>query len=161
MSFVPENEIKTVRGHSLAAFLSLLLILLLLIACLGMERLPLSSSPIRLVQITPERLPASRREPLETKIIPIAVSALGTYQWITEVHDYDMANPEAIVHELRKQYDKGLLPEDKSKTVILLKVDRQAPWEAVLKLMVAVQGEGFDLRPLYEATPPPPAQPGD
>jgi len=49
-----------------------------------------------------------------------------SYKWITEVRDHPMESADQIAVELESQYAKGLLPEDKLRTQILLKIDRQA-----------------------------------
>ena len=61
-----------------------------------------------------------------------------------------MSTPEEIQQELNLQYQKGLLPEDKMQTQILLKIDKNATWEPILKAIFAIRDAGFEVRPVYE-----------
>ena len=61
-----------------------------------------------------------------------------------------MNSPDEIKDELLKQYDKGILPEDKLLTQVLLKIDKNATWEPILKAIFAIRDAGFEVRPVYE-----------
>ena len=61
-----------------------------------------------------------------------------------------MESAHAIAHELINQYAQGLLPEERLKTQILLKIDREAHWEPILNVVLAIKEAGFEVRPLYE-----------
>jgi biopolymer transport protein ExbD len=57
---------------------------------------------------------------------------------------------QKIQKELLYQYSIGVLPADKSKTQILLHVDKKAPWEKIAKLIFAVREIGFEAHPVYQ-----------
>ena len=75
---------------------------------------------------------------------------IGEYKWITEVQDYSINNIKQIQNELMYQYNIGILPENKSKTQILLHIDKFAPWEQIAKLIFAIRELGFEAHPIYE-----------
>jgi hypothetical protein len=64
--------------------------------------------------------------------------------------DYPLASAKEVADELSSQYQQGLLPQEKGLTYILLRIDRQAMWEPILKLLFAVREIGFEVHPVYE-----------
>src|SRR5262249_944043 len=85
----------------------------------------------------------------DLKIINISITSNGEYKWVTEIKDYLLNTPEEISKELKNQYEKGLIPSDKTKTHVLLKIDKKATWDPILKAIFAIRDAGFDVRPVY------------
>lgn len=149
MSFIPEDEIKGKGIQSMAPMIDFLFIMLMFFASLAISRITTKETDIDLVAISNEAKAKNDQENPEHKIINLSISEQGHYKWMTEVHDYEMDSPEAICKELAQQYERGLLPEDKSKVLVLLKIDKKAQWEPILKLMFAVRDAGYEIHPLY------------
>ena len=127
-----------------------LFLMLALFATLAISRAALYDSDINLAQIKtePGQKPIGSRQ--EIHQINLTISALGLYQWLTEFHQYPMANTQAIQDELTRQYEIGVLGKDKAKTEVLLHIDKQAPWESISQLIFAIKEMGFNAHPVYE-----------
>lgn len=150
MTFIPEEELKERGGLTLAPMIDFLFLMLAVFASLAVSRMVLRDTEIELVKSKAE-IPASTSHH-EFKLVHILVAADGSYKWLTEVRDYTMETAEAIAHELVRQYNQGLLPEDKLKTQVLLKIDREARWEPILNVLLAIKEAGFEIRPVFESS---------
>ncbi len=64
-----------------------------------------------------------------------------------------MATLQAMQEELARQYQIGALSKDKTKTEILLHIDKKAPWEPIAGAIFAIRELGFNARPVYEPVP--------
>lgn len=151
MTFIPEEELKERTGLSLAPMIDFLFLMLAVFASLAVSRIVIKDTEIELVKSDIELPPTSITHP-DFKLINITVAADGCYKWVTEIRDYPMESADAIAQELIYQYGQGLLPEEKIKTQILLKIDCKAQWEPILNLVLAIKEAGFEVRPLYEPT---------
>ncbi len=149
MSFVPSDELKDRGGLTFAPMIDFLFLMLAVFASLAVTRVAMKDTELELVK-TKSAAPSSLKGAYDYKIIHIAVSEEGKYKWVTEIRDHSMESPKAIAEELSRQYLNGLLPEDKLKTQILLKIDKHAQWEPILKVLLAIREEGFQVRPIYE-----------
>lgn len=149
MSFIPLDELKERGGVTLAPMIDFLFIMLAVFASLAVTRIALKDTEIDLVK-SKSTLSSSLKGAYAYKIITISVSEEGQFKWVTEIRDHPMNNPKEIADELMRQYQKGLLPEDKGKTQILLKIDKKARWEPILQVLLAIRETGFQVRPLYE-----------
>jgi biopolymer transport protein ExbD len=152
MSFIPDEEFKSKASLNLAPMIDFLFLMLMFFATLAVTRITTKDTDIDLVEIKPETKAKTKpKVDSDQKIIHIAINSEGQYKWVTELNDYQMENPEAIALELRHQQEKGLLPEDKSNTHVLFKIDKNATWEPILKAIFAVREEGYEVRPVYTA----------
>lgn len=149
MSFIPQEELQGKERLSLAPMIDFLFLMLMFFATLAVSRIAVKNTDIDLVKIRPEEnsFPDSFSE---KKVITLNISQDGTYQWVTDVRDHPFSTAEEIAHELKNQYQKGLLPQEKSLTYILLRIDKEAMWEPILKLIFAVRDAGFEIHPAYE-----------
>ncbi|MCB1181442.1 MAG: hypothetical protein KDK55_05435 [Chlamydiia bacterium] len=155
MSFVPIDELKDRGGLTLAPMIDFLFLMLAVFASLAVTRVAMSDTEINLVKAKTESLGVTKQINLASsqfKVINLSISDEGQYKWITEIRDHEMASCGEIAEELLRQYHRGLLPEDKSKTQIFLKIDKKAQWEPILKLILSIQEIGFDIHPVYEPT---------
>lgn len=150
MSFVPEETLRGKEGITLAPMIDFLFLMLMFFACLAVSRATSKDTGIDLVEVKSESSNSKITTEDDFKIINITIDAEGKYKWVTEVRDYAMVTPEAIATELQQQYQKGLLPNDKLKTQILLKIDKNATWEPILKAIFIIRDAGFEVRPVYE-----------
>ena len=151
MSFIPEEELKERTGLALAPMIDFLFLMLAVFASLAVSRMVIHDTEVELVRSRVETH-SPLTETREYKLIHITVSAEGAYKWVTEVRDYPLETADAIALELTHQYSQGLLPEDKLKTQVLLKIDREARWEPILHAILAIREAGFEVRPVYEPT---------
>jgi len=148
MTFIPEEELKDRGGLTMAPMIDFLFLMLAIFASLAVSRIVTRDTEIELVKssIALNASPSHH----EYKLVHLTVSAEGKYQWVTEVRDYAMDTPNQIAQELLRQYHQGLLPKDKLKTQILVKIDKNARWEPILNVILAIKEAGFEVRPVYE-----------
>ncbi len=148
MNFISDSEIKGNNGINLAPMIDFLFLMLMFFACLAVSRIATKDTDIDLVEGKHSSDPSLTAMDNE-KIINISINEDGEYKWITEIRDYVMASSEAIAQELSLQYEKGILPEDRLKTKVLLKIDKNAKWEPILKAIFAIRDAGFTVHPVY------------
>jgi biopolymer transport protein ExbD len=150
MELIPHDELKPTATFNFAPMIDFLFLMLSLFATLAISRAALYDSEVSLVELKPE----ADAGPLKTKHgtlqINLSISATGAYKWITEFQEYPMQNIQAIQEELARQYQIGALPLDKSKTEVLLHIDRQAPWEPIANVIFSIRELGFTAHPVYE-----------
>ena len=151
MSFIPEDELKSRRAQNLAPMIDFLFLMLMFFASLAISRVTTLDTEVDLVKISTPTQEVEDSSTTEFKTINITITEEGKYKWITDVHDYPMDSAEAIGTELLNQYDQGLLPEEKEKTFVFLRIDEQAQWEPILKVILAVRDCGFLVHPVYQA----------
>ena len=149
MSFIPEEELKGKGSLNMAPMIDFLFLMLMFFASLAITRITTKDTDIDLVEIKPESHPTTAFTNNELKVININIDSSGEYKWVTEIHDYTMKTPDEIATELNLQYKKGLLPEDKKQTQVLLKIDKDAKWDPILKAIFAIRDAGFEVRPVY------------
>lgn len=151
MSLVPEEKLKPNLGINLAPMIDFLFLMLAFFATLAVTRATLFDTKLDLVKLKKEKeaKPISSKE--EIYQINLSVSKDGNYKWITEIKDYNIGSLEEIQNELFHHYNIGSLPRDKSKTHVLLHIDKNAPWEKIAKLIFTVREAGFDAFPIYKS----------
>lgn len=149
MTFIPDEELKERTGLTLAPMIDFLFLMLAVFASLAVSRIIMRDTEIELVRSKIES-PSPLADPRDYKLIHITISEEGAYKWVTEIRDYPMETPQDIAQELIQQYQRGLLPEDKLKTQVLLKIDRKTRWEPILQAILAIRDAGFEVRPIYE-----------
>ena len=147
MSFFPADDMKSKISLNLAPMMDFLFLMLVFFACLAVSRINTRDTEIDLVALKTSQNSAT--SPQDHKIIEISVSSEGHYKWVTEMRDYAMNNAEDVSKELLFQYEKGILPEDKHATHILLKIDSQAKWKPILEIIFAIRNAGFEAYPVY------------
>lgn len=148
MSYVPLDEVKSRGSIPLAPMIDFLFLMLAFFAFHAVTKVANRETKLELVKAKTTPSPFVRKN--EEKVIHISVLDSGEYKWVTNVKEWPIKNPSDIASELKRQYQKGLLPEKKEATKILLKIDRNARWEPVLKALLAIREAGFDARPIYE-----------
>ncbi|MDP1834457.1 MAG: biopolymer transporter ExbD [Chlamydiales bacterium] len=148
MSFAPRDEILGQRSVNLAPMIDFLFLMLMFFASLAVTRITTRDTDIDLVELRAEQAQGAGNA--DTHTIHLSVTSDGNYKWVTEIRDYQMTNPEEIRDELSQQYTKGLLPTDKSKTRVLMKIDREAQWDPILRAIFAVREAGFEVHPVYQ-----------
>ena len=149
MTYVPQEELKGQGGFTMAPMIDFLFLMMAIFASLAVSRIVMRDTDIELVQSVHDHSSVFNSAQ-EYKLINISVAEDGSYKWVTEVRDHPMESAAQIAAELESQYAKGLLPEDKLRTQILLKIDRQARWEPILNVLLAIRESGFEVRPVYE-----------
>lgn len=149
MTFIPHEELKERGGLNLAPMIDFLFLMLAVFASLAVTRAVIQDTEIDIVKLKTD-LPGKLDNPFDYKLVTVAILEDGTYKWMTEIRDYPMRSPSEIVQELGQEYEKGILPADKLKTQILLKIDRKAKWEPILQAVIAIREAGFEVRPVYE-----------
>lgn len=126
-----------------------LFLMLMFFACLAISRVTTKDTEIDLVNASPQTTTVVSDATSDLKVINISITEDGKYKWITEIRDYIMSTPESIASELKVQYEKGILPAERMNTQVLLKIDKQARWEPILKAIFAIRDAGFEVHPVY------------
>jgi biopolymer transport protein ExbD len=152
MSFLPEDEIRGNKQVNLAPMIDFLFLMVVFFASMAVSRIVARDTDIDLVKVEPQSESRATHPTEDTTIIHIAIDKEGAYKWVTEIQDYAMDTAEAIQRELVMQHRKGVLPEDKGRTKVLLKIDKEAQWDPVMKAVFAIRDAGFQARPMYEPT---------
>lgn len=150
MELIPHDELKPSHSFNFAPMIDFLFLMLALFATLAISKAALYDSEINLVQLKPETGKGPLKSKHETQQINLSISAIGQYKWMTEFQEYPMQNIQAVQEEISRQYQIGALPQDKSKTEILLHIDGKAPWEPVARAIFAIRELGFSVHPVYE-----------
>lgn len=150
MDLIPHEELKPSQNFNFAPMIDFLFLMLSLFATLAISRAALYDSEIHLAELKPgpQDFPVQTNHDIQQ--INISINALGAYKWITEFQEHPMENEGEIQKELARQYQIGALSQDKSKTEILLHIDKSAPWETIAKLIFSVKEIGFSAHPVYE-----------
>lgn len=139
------------RKFSLAPMIDFLFLMLAFFATLAVSRVKTAETEIDLVEIEPQREEEEHSfSDEETVLIYLSIMKNGEYKWSTQIRDYPMQSPQEIAKELKRQHERGLLPKEKEKTQVLLKIDRESSWQTILPLLLAIEEEGFQPRPIYE-----------
>ena len=150
MDLVPHDEFKPFQGFNFAPMIDFLFLMLALFASLALSRAALYDSEIELVELKPEKGASSIRTK-EIHQIHLSITNTGTFKWLTEFQEYPMETVQQIQEELARQYQMGALPRDKTKTEVLLHIDRKAPWEPIAKAIFGIREVGFNARPVYDS----------
>jgi len=151
VELIPHDELRPANSLNFAPMIDFLFLLLSLFATLAISRAALYDSEVQLVEVKPEQNdPNSLRGKQDIQQVNLSISADAKFKWLTEFQQYPMENLQAVQTELARQYQIGALPQDKSKTEVLLHIDRKTPWEPIAKSIFAIRELGFSAHPVYE-----------
>ncbi len=150
MELIPHEELKPANTFNFAPMIDFLFLMLSLFATLAISRASLFDSEVNLVELKPEGNAGSLRTKQEIHQINLSISAAGSFKWLTEFQEYPMNTIQEIQEELARQYQIGALPQDKTKTEVLLHIDRNTHWEPIAKLIFGIRELGFTAHPVYE-----------
>lgn len=153
MELIPHDELKATHSFNFAPMIDFLFLMLALFATLAVSRAALYDAEIDLVQLKPQKEATSLRVK-DIHQINVTISATGSFKWLTEFQEYPMENVKAIQEELARQYQIGALPQDKTRTEVLLHIDQKAPWGSIANAIFAIRELGFSVRPVAVATLP-------
>lgn len=148
-SMIPDDEIKVRRGLNLAPMVDFLFLILAVFAVLAVTRTALYDSEVSLVKMDTTTPPPSMTDAQPGHTVLLSINDRGQYKWVTEFNEFLLDGVAAVKHELLKQQELGLLPEDKSKTKVLLHIDKNASWESIATVIFAVKDMGFQISPVY------------
>lgn len=148
MSFLSDDAFKGREGIFFAPMIDFLFLMLMFFACLAISRNTTKATDLELVKIN--EVEQVGYEEMDQTLINIHINAEGLYSWVTEIKDYPLESTDAIFQELTSQYEKGILPQEKEKTHVLLKIDKDTKWEPILNAVFAIRKAGFNVFPIYE-----------
>ncbi|MDE3055079.1 MAG: biopolymer transporter ExbD [Verrucomicrobiota bacterium] len=147
MDLIPHEEIRPAQHFNFAPMIDFLFLMLALFATLAISRATLFDTEVTLATHN------EAKEPLvlhaENHPVHISIHDDGSYKWLTEFGEYAMPTVSMVQEELARQYQVGVLPKEKEKTQVLLHIDKQAPWDAVMQILLSVEELGFHAHPLY------------
>lgn len=148
MDLIPDEELKAKGMINLAPMVDFLFLVIALFATLAVTRTALFDSEITLAKVKQTQTDPSDKKNLH--IINLSVAKNGEYRWITEFNEYAMDGIPSILQELSKQQDLGILSSDRSKTKILLHIDRKTEWDPIAQLVYSLKKTGYLIHPVYE-----------
>ncbi len=149
MDLIPDEELKTKGFFNLTPMVDFLFLVIALFATLAFTRTALFDSELSLAKIQESSAPAPSRQD-DVHVVNLCIGKSGQYKWITEFNEYSMEGIPSILQELSKQQDLGILPSDKTKTKILLHIDKQTEWDPVAQLVYSLKKTGYVAHPVYE-----------
>lgn len=149
MELIPHDELKPGHNFNFAPMIDFLFLMLALFATLAVSRAALYDSEIDLVQLKQEKNSTPLRAK-EVHQVNLSITSAGNFKWLTEFQEYPMETVQAIQEELTRQYQMGVLPQDKNQTEVLLHIDRKAPWGAIANAIFAIKEVGYSARPVHE-----------
>lgn len=132
-----------------------LFLMLVFFASLAISRVMTLDTEIDLAKVQSEDGSDRRQSPQECtpqKVVSLSISQNGEYRWLAQVRDYEIPSAEGVARELQLQHQRGLLPKDKARTQVFVKIDRNAKWQSIVDLLFWVRRAGFQIYPLYEPT---------
>ncbi len=147
MSFVPEEN-TSAPSINLAPMIDFLFLMLAFFASLAASRNSLQETRVDIVSVERENKSSQESKDVES-IVQIIINKNNALSWVTEIKDYPMASANAIQKELERQVAVKTLRAGKH-TKVLLKIDKEANWEAILEVIFAIRKAGFESYPLYE-----------
>lgn len=150
MSFIPKDQLRPKESLNLAPMIDFVFLMLAFFASLTITQATLKDNSIHLVKVGPNAKESVQEAPDIEKIISICVTQDGHYKWLTEYHDIVLKDAEQIGSELAHQLKTGGLPEDTTKTQVLLQIDKDAKWEYISEAIFAIREQGFDVHPVYQ-----------
>jgi biopolymer transport protein ExbD len=150
MELIPRDDLKATPSFNFAPMIDFLFLMLALFATLAVSRAALFDTEIELAKVNTSPQGQALRSKTQTHLIHLKINAQGAYTWLTEFHEYPMETAIMIQEELARQYQSGSLPEEKTKTEVLLHIDQNAPWGQVANAIFAIREIGFSARPVYE-----------
>jgi biopolymer transport protein ExbD len=148
VDLIPHDELKPAHSLNFAPMIDFLFLLLALFATLAISRAALYDAEVELVEVKPDKTSPQNKQDIQQ--VNLSLTATGDFKWLTEFQQYSMENLQAVQTELARQYQIGALPQDKSKTEVLLHIDRRTPWEPIAKAIFAIRELGFSAHPVYE-----------
>jgi|HubBroStandDraft_4_1064222.scaffolds.fasta_scaffold152160_1 biopolymer transport protein ExbD len=149
MSIIPDEELKSFSSLNLAPMVDFLFLIVAVFATLAVTKAALYDSEIELVTVLPTTERPTFTGQNDQHIIHLGVNADGKYKWITEFNEYVIHGVKDVERELIKQLELGLLPKDKTKTKVLLHIDKDAKWEPISQMIFSVRQTGFEIHPVY------------
>ena len=148
-TLIPDDEVKVQRGLNLAPMVDFLFLILAVFAVLAVTRTALYDSDVNLVKMDTKAPPPSIADAQPGYTVLLSINGQGQYKWVTEFNEFLLDGVQAVQYELMKQQELGLLPEDKSKTKVLLHIDKEANWESIAKVIFAIKENGYQISPVY------------
>lgn len=148
MDLIPHDEIRPGSHFNFAPMIDFLFLMLALFSTLAISRAALYDSEIKLASIKTAK--NSLKSKSDIQHIHLSIGPKGVYKWLTEFQKYPMKSIAAIQEELSQQYKNGIIAQDKSKTEVLLHIDKEAPWESIAQMIFGIRELGFEVRPVYE-----------
>lgn len=150
MDLIPEEELNPKTSFNFAPMIDFLFLMLALFATLAVTRATLFDTQLSLAQLKPETGAERIHSKEDLHQINLSISDFGEYKWITEIHSYPMDNVQKIQQEIARQYSIAILPSDKTKTQVLLHIDKKAPWDPIAQMIFGIREIGFEVHPIYE-----------
>lgn len=150
MNLIPDEELKSQGTINLAPMVDFLFLIIAVFAVLAVTRAALFDTEVKLVKLNPVKEESSVSGVNHDFIVNLSIAENGQYKWIAEADEYVIENLSAVQKELVKQQEMGILPEDKSRTKVLLHIDRNAKWDPIAQMIFAVREIGYQIHPVYE-----------
>ncbi len=147
MSLIPEDALKKEAFLPFAPMVDFLFLMMALFATLALSRSSLFDTHIELTQLKPDKKPFYSSSKM--KQIHLGIDEKGGYRWVTEFQSHPMKDIFSVQQEITKQYNLGLIPENKEELEVFIHIDKKAHWDSIAQLIFGVKELGFKAYPLY------------
>jgi biopolymer transport protein ExbD len=148
-TLIPEDELELRRGLNLAPMVDFLFLILAVFAVLAVTQTALYDSEVNLVKMDSYAPPPTMAEAKPGYTILLSINSKGHYKWVTEFNEFMLETVDSVRNELIRQEKLGHLPSDKSKTKVLLHIDKDANWESIARIIFAIKEAGYQISPVY------------
>ncbi|MCI0382344.1 MAG: biopolymer transporter ExbD [Chlamydiae bacterium] len=155
MQIIPQEELEKQKTLNLTPMVDFLFLVLAIFAVLAITRTALYDSEVSLVKMTPGNIPGatSLSEPSSNYTIILTMNDAGKCKLITEINEFVFDSVASVKAELLKQEQMGIFPEEKEKIKVLLHIDRNAKWQSIAEVILAIKELGLQISPVYEPNP--------
>lgn len=151
MDLIPEDQLQKFGTVQWAPMVDFLFIVLIVFATIAITRTGLFDRDVQLVNVSAKKSEAAEKLSKHFQFINLSVNARGKYKWISERSEYYLDSAHSVKNHLISEQQAGILPQNPSKTKVLLHIDRRAPWEAIAELIYTLREKGFPVHPVYES----------
>jgi biopolymer transport protein ExbD len=145
MSFIPDEALYGKESIPLAPMIDFVFIMLMFFASIAITRTALKDTHIDLVEASQESVLEENHNPDKENVIRISISDNGEYRWSSGSQELIAHSPEELAAMLSQHKPDNTNPQ------VLLKIDKNATWEPILKAIFVIRDAGFTVRPVYES----------
>ncbi len=137
-SLIPEEEIHRQKSLQLAPLADFFLLALTAVALIA-------TTWTLLYEET-----TTHTSPQQNHFVLLKMDEEDHYKWVTQFNECLLNGIDAAIQELRRQQTLGLLPQDREKIQILLRVDSNLHQHHIERAILAIKQAGFTARPFMQ-----------
>lgn len=136
-SLIPDEELHRAKSLQLTPLIDFFLLILTAIALITTTWALLHEESY---------IPASSEQ---DHVVLLKMDDQSHYKWVSQFNECLLYGVDAAIQELRRQQMLGLLPGDKEKIQILLRINPNLHWHHIEKAILSIKRAGFNPHPIY------------